>query len=90
LEVHASRPSRFTPGETDPGTHWIGGWVGLRAGLYDVEKILDPTGIQDSVQSRAFVNTAMIFNMPQHNFFYHVKLSKVAGYPENYVGMLLC
>jgi hypothetical protein len=23
----------FTPGERTPGTHWIGGWVGLRAGL---------------------------------------------------------
>jgi hypothetical protein len=27
-----SRP-RFTPGERTPGTHCIGGWVGLRAGL---------------------------------------------------------
>jgi hypothetical protein len=25
--------ARFTPGERTPGTHWIGGWVGLRAGL---------------------------------------------------------
>jgi hypothetical protein len=24
---------RFTPGERTPGTHWIGGWVGPRAGL---------------------------------------------------------
>jgi hypothetical protein len=24
---------RFIPGERTPGTHWIGGWVGLRAGL---------------------------------------------------------
>jgi hypothetical protein len=24
---------RFTPGERTPGTHWIGGWVDLRAGL---------------------------------------------------------
>jgi hypothetical protein len=24
---------RLTPGERTPGTHWIGGWVGLRAGL---------------------------------------------------------
>jgi hypothetical protein len=27
-----------------PGTHWIGGWVCLKASLDDVEKILDPTG----------------------------------------------
>jgi hypothetical protein len=24
---------RFTPGERTPGTHWIAGWVGVRAGL---------------------------------------------------------
>jgi hypothetical protein len=37
----ASRPSRF-----NPGTHWIGGWVGPRAGLDNAEKILNPTGIR--------------------------------------------
>jgi hypothetical protein len=30
------RPCRFTPRERI--THWIGGWVGPRAGLDDVEK----------------------------------------------------
>jgi hypothetical protein len=29
---------RFTPGERAPGTHWIGGSVGLRAGLDAVVK----------------------------------------------------
>jgi hypothetical protein len=38
-EWSASRLGRFTP-----GTRWIGGWVGPRARLDDVEKILDPTG----------------------------------------------
>jgi hypothetical protein len=28
----------ITPGERAPATHWIGGWVGPRAGLGDVEK----------------------------------------------------
>jgi hypothetical protein len=37
-EWSVSRPGRFTPGEREPGTHWIGGWVGPRAGLEDVEK----------------------------------------------------
>jgi hypothetical protein len=42
-EWSASRPGHFTPWERAPGTHWTGGWVGPRAGLDDVEKILDPT-----------------------------------------------
>jgi hypothetical protein len=37
-EWSASRPSSFTPGEIAPSSHWIGGWVGLRASLDDVEK----------------------------------------------------
>jgi hypothetical protein len=38
LDLGTSGPGRFTPGEKGSGTHWIGGWVGLRAGLDDVEK----------------------------------------------------
>jgi hypothetical protein len=37
-EWSASRPGRFTPGKEVTGTHWIGGWVDLRAGLDDLEK----------------------------------------------------
>jgi hypothetical protein len=33
----ASHPGRFTPGERGPGTHWIEGWVGPRAGMDAVE-----------------------------------------------------
>jgi hypothetical protein len=33
VECSASRPGRFTP-----GTHWIRGWVGPRAGLDNVKK----------------------------------------------------
>jgi hypothetical protein len=29
----ASRPAGFTPTGRAPGTHWIGGWVGPRAGM---------------------------------------------------------
>jgi hypothetical protein len=32
-EWPASLTGRFTPGEIFPGTHWLGGWVGHRAGL---------------------------------------------------------
>jgi hypothetical protein len=37
-EWSASRPCRFTLGERAFDTHWIGAWVGPRAGLDDVEK----------------------------------------------------
>jgi hypothetical protein len=33
-----SIPGLFNPGERAPDTHWIGGCVGLRAGLDDMEK----------------------------------------------------
>jgi hypothetical protein len=33
-----SRPGRFTPGEKEAGTNFIGGWVGPRAGLDATEK----------------------------------------------------
>jgi hypothetical protein len=37
-EWSASRTGRLIPEERAPGTHWIGGWVGPRAGLDEVEK----------------------------------------------------
>jgi hypothetical protein len=37
-EWSASRPGRFTARERAPGIHWLGGWVGLGAGLDAVEK----------------------------------------------------
>jgi hypothetical protein len=43
-EWSASGLGRFIPGERAPDTHWIGGLVGHRSGLDDVEKILEPTG----------------------------------------------
>jgi hypothetical protein len=46
-ERSASRPGRFTPGERDPSTYWIGGWVGYRAGLDVVEKRKIPNLCQE-------------------------------------------
>jgi hypothetical protein len=37
-EWSASHLSQFTPVEIATGTHWIGGWVGPRTGLDDVER----------------------------------------------------
>jgi hypothetical protein len=31
-------PLQLYPRGKNPGTHWIGGWVGLEAGLDDVKK----------------------------------------------------
>jgi hypothetical protein len=47
-ESSASRVGRLTPGERAPCTHWIGGWVGPRTGLDDMErrKILSPLGLE--------------------------------------------
>jgi hypothetical protein len=38
-EWSTSRPGRFTPAESAPGTHWIGDWVDLRAVLDDLESL---------------------------------------------------
>jgi hypothetical protein len=37
-EWSTSRPGRFTPEERAHSTHWIGGFVDLRAGLENLEK----------------------------------------------------
>jgi hypothetical protein len=37
-EWSASRPGRFTPGESAHGTYSMEGWVGSSAGLDDMEK----------------------------------------------------
>jgi hypothetical protein len=53
-EWSTSRPGRFTPGEIAPRTHWIGGWVDLRAGLDDVKrKFLTLSGLELRPLSRS-------------------------------------
>jgi hypothetical protein len=46
-EWSASLPCRFAPGQTASGIHWIGGLVGLRAGLdgMKIRKFLPLPGI---------------------------------------------
>jgi hypothetical protein len=36
--VVSSRTSHFLPGEMALGSHWLGGWLGPRTGLEDVEE----------------------------------------------------
>jgi hypothetical protein len=47
-ERSASRPGSSTPRERAHGTHWIGGWVGHRAGLDAVVRRKIPSPYQDS------------------------------------------
>jgi hypothetical protein len=54
-EWSASLSGRFTSGKSAPDTHWIGGWVGPRAGL-----------VQDNFQWLALKNTVMKLLVPQH------------------------
>jgi hypothetical protein len=42
--VASFTPRPFYPEEITLGSHWIGGWVGPRTCLDDLEKILDRTG----------------------------------------------
>jgi hypothetical protein len=46
-EWSVSRSGRFTPREIALGTHWIGGWVGLRAGLDAVVRSKLPSPYRD-------------------------------------------
>jgi len=41
-EWSASGTGYIIPGETDPSTHWVGGWVDSRAILDIVAKRKDP------------------------------------------------
>jgi hypothetical protein len=47
-EWSVSRPDRLTSRERDPGTHWIGGWVGPRAVLDAVVKRKLPSPHRES------------------------------------------
>jgi hypothetical protein len=47
-EWSASLSGSFTPRETSPGTHWIGGWVGPRAVLDAVVKRKFPSPRRES------------------------------------------
>jgi hypothetical protein len=62
-EWSASRSVRFTPRESGPGTHWIGGWVGPRAGL---TKISCPCGESNPGRPSRSLSLYRLFKT--HNF----------------------
>jgi hypothetical protein len=59
-EWSASRPCRFTPRKRAPGTRWIGGWVGTRAGLEEVVKRNIPSPWRESNRDRPPCNVVAI------------------------------
>jgi hypothetical protein len=63
-EWSTSRYGRFTPGERAPGTHWIGGWVDLWAGLDDVWPYRDSNSDPSVVQPIASRYTDYAFPAP--------------------------
>jgi hypothetical protein len=59
-ELSNSRPGRFTPKERNPGTHWIGSWVGPRAGLDAVAKRKIPFPCRESKPARPVRSVVII------------------------------
>jgi hypothetical protein len=55
-EWSASRHGRFTPRERAPGTQWIGGWVGPRTGLNNMDKRKYSTCILELIKTQTFFN----------------------------------
>jgi hypothetical protein len=71
-ERSASRQGRYTPGETAPGTHWIGGWVGPRAGLDTVvkKKFLTLLGLELRPLGRPARSQSLFrLQYPAHNVY---------------------
>jgi hypothetical protein len=66
-----SRPGRFTPGEENLGTNWIGGWVYPRAGLDDgvEEKILISYRDSNSHTSVVPARSQLLYRLIHSNKF---------------------
>jgi hypothetical protein len=52
-QLHA--PATLPPRERDPGTHWVGGWVGPRAALDAVVKWKIPSPRRESKSRTSIV-----------------------------------
>jgi hypothetical protein len=61
-ECSASSPGLFTPGARATFTYWVGRWVGPRAGLDDMEKILAPIGTR-TLTSRLSARSQSLYRL---------------------------
>jgi len=87
-EWSASRPGRFTPGETDPGTHLIGFWLDSRAGLDAMQKRKNPCLCRESNPGRPARNLVTILTELQWSG--HVHCWTVRIKTLRYADRLLC
>jgi hypothetical protein len=76
-EWSASRPGRFTSGERETGTHWIGGCVGPRAGLHAAGKILDPTGTRTPVPLGRPAHSQSLYRLRYRNSYKNLVRMKI-------------
>jgi hypothetical protein len=74
-EWSASRPGSITPGGGAPGTYWIGGWVGPRTGLDDVERRLELLPLDRPARSQS------LYRLPHPSSLYHI-LNNIVAYDQ--------
>jgi hypothetical protein len=69
-EWPASHPGRFIPGDWTPGTHWIEGWVCLRASLDEVAKRKIPNPCRESNPDHIYkFMTTYVYTCYLHKLF---------------------
>jgi hypothetical protein len=82
------RPWCFTPGETAPGVHWLGGWVVPKVGLDDVEKrkFLTLPGLElRSLGRLASSQSLYLLRYPGYSLFYFFVTYVKERYPTHFV-----
>jgi hypothetical protein len=65
-QLHA--PAALPPRERDPGTHWIGGWVGPRAVLDTVVTREIPSPRRESNPRTPIVQPVALYPLDDENF----------------------
>jgi hypothetical protein len=87
-EWSASRPGRFTAKEKDPGTPWLGGWVGPRAVLDAVVKRRIPSPRRESNPSTPIVQPvcSALYRLSYHGS--HSQLQQGSNSEPNWTRLL--
>jgi len=69
----ASRHCRFTLGQRARWTHWTRSWVGLKPGLYDLEKRKPPCPYWESNHSSSVVQLRSLVTVSIVTFFFTIQ-----------------